>query len=81
MIANKLDAITYACVFHIIKEEAGSSPTYLLADADGATRAAFKQVFGSEAGNSPQMSMCWYHVSKNVKRRIGKSIWHQKDTM
>ena len=73
IIANKLDKWTFSCAFKTVQEQAGSAPSYLLADACAATRAAFRQVFGADSEVSVKMGMCWYHVSKNVKRKLGKA--------
>ena len=61
---NPLDTTTFSKIFTILKEVAPCDPTVVMADGDGAIRAA---VFPDAL-----MAMCWFHCKRACKRNLGK---------
>ena len=66
-IQNRLDTTTFAKIFTIVKEIAPSDPTVVMADGDGAIRAAVTEVFPDTL-----KAMCWFHCKQACKRNMGK---------
>ena len=58
-----MDTSTYAKIFTILKEFAPCDPTVVMADGDGAIRAAVSEVFPDAL-----MAMCWFHCKHASKR-------------
>ena len=66
-LATHLNKQTFMRIFEFVKEHASDPPTALMADGCKATRAACQEVLPDTI-----VTMCFYHVLKNAKRRIGE---------
>ena len=65
--SDKQDKAVFQWIFEFVKEHAKIPPTSLMADGCQATRSACKEVFPDTL-----LAMCYWHVLKNTKRKIGK---------
>ena len=63
---NRLDTAAFAKIFTILKEVAPCDPTVVMADGDGAIRAAVTEVFPDAL-----KAMCWFHCKQASKRNLG----------
>ena len=66
-VANRLNKRTFDFIFNYIKDNCTGPPIAMMADGDKACRAACSEVFPSCI-----QTMCWWHLTKNLKRKASK---------